>query len=261
MANQFVLVLVLEKTLKIEDEDEEDGKVALNAMRLQIKKHQRFGVFAKPRWMGYFTAMRIKLLFIWSAIIPLFGIMPELRADVLEMQNGDRYSGKVLAVSASTVVLNSEVLGKINVPRNQVASLTFGTNAAGLILAGNAPTNLPSATAATAWANTNVDLSAALRQLGANTNFVGQIRQQMLAGSPEAAGKYDEMVNGLLSGQMNLNDLRQQAQSSAEQLRELKSELGPEAGESLDSYLKVLDGFIKETASQPPDAAPKSTPP
>ena len=87
---------------------------------------------------------------------------------------------------------------------------------------------------------------------------VGQIRQQMLAGSPEATRKYDEMVSGLLSGQLSVGDIRQQAQSAAAQLREMKRELGPEADESLDGYLQVLDSFIKETASEPADAAPKS---
>ena len=167
---------------------------------------------------------------------------PRLRADLVEMQNGDRYSGKVLSVSADTVVLDSEVLGKINVPRKKVASLMFGTNAAAPKAAANiarvsVSTNLPTTASSAALANTNLDLSAAFRNLGANTNFVGQIRQQMLAGSPEAAGKYDEMVNGLMSGELNLNDLRREAKSSADQLRELKRDLGPEAGDSIDAYL------------------------
>ncbi len=121
--------------------------------------------------------MKTKLLLAGLGAIFMFVITPGLRADVLEMQNGDRYSGKVLSVSADTVVLDSEVLGKLNVPRKQVAGLAFGTNAAALRLTDNparvsAPTNLPAATAA-GLANNNVDLSAALRRLGANTNFVG----------------------------------------------------------------------------------------
>jgi hypothetical protein len=207
-------------------------------------------------------AMRIKLRFTWSGMILMLIVAPGLRADVLEMQNGDRYSGKVISVSPDAVVLNSEVVGKITVPRNKVVSLSFGTNAvapgATGKLAQPISTNLSTATAPAAGVNTNVDLSAALRQLGPNTNFVGQIRQQMLAGNPEAARKYDEMVGGLLSGQLNVNDVRQQAQAAAAQLRALKRELGPEADDSLDGYLQVLDSFIKETAHEPADAAPKS---
>jgi hypothetical protein len=206
--------------------------------------------------------MRIKLWFTRSGMILMLLVAPGLRADVLEMQNGDRYSGKVVSVSPDTVELNSEVLGKITVPRNQVVSLSLGTNAGAPKATGNPAqpiaTNLPAATASAAGVNTNVDLSAAFRQLGANTNFVGQIRQQMLAGNPEAARKYDEMVSGLLSGQLNVNDVRQQAQAAAAQLRALKRELGPEADDSLDGYLQVLDSFIAETAHEPTDAAPKS---
>lgn len=198
--------------------------------------------------------MRIKLLFIFTGIVSYFAAASGLRADVLEMQNGDRYSGKVLSVSDDTVVLNSEILGRINVPRNKVVSLKFSASAAGLQLDANhvkpVSTNLPTTIASTSLANTNADLSAALRQLGGDTNFIGQIRQQMLADSPEAGAKFDETVNGLMSGQINLNDLRRQAQSSAEQLRELKRELGPDADESLDAYLKILDAFVNETAGK-----------
>ena len=173
-----------------------------------------------------------------------------LRADVLEMQNGDRYSGQVLAVSASTVVLNSEILGRINVPRSKVAKLTFSGNAAAPQTLGSLPvpavTNLP-AVQPLVLSHTNADLSAALRELGGNTNFIGQIRQQLLAGNPQASAQYDAMVNALLSGQLNLGDLRRQAQASAQQLRDLKRGLGPEADDTLDAYLKILDAFVNET--------------
>jgi hypothetical protein len=52
--------------------------------------------------------------------------------------------------------------------------------------------------------------------------------------------------------------VRQQAQTAAAQLRELKRQLGPEADDSLDGYLQMLDSFIRETANEPADAAPKS---
>jgi hypothetical protein len=186
-----------------------------------------------------------------------FAAAPTLRADQLEMQNGDRYVGKVLSMSADTVVLQSEVLGKINVPRKKVASILIGTNApahkpANVVPQISQPATSPVATPHTALASTNLDLSAALRNLGANTNFIQQIRQQMLsAESPEANDKYNELVNGLLTGQLNLNDIRAQAKSSAEQLRAYKEELGPEVGDSLDVYLKILEGFLSKTGSAP----------
>src|SRR6516164_920474 len=125
--------------------------------------------------------MSTKLRFTRSAIIVTLIVAPGLRADVLEMQNGDRYSGKVISVSPATVVLTNEVLGQITLPRGRVASLSIGTNTtvpkAAVALAQPVSTNLSAVTAPAVVANTNMDLSAAFRQLGANTNFVGQIRQ------------------------------------------------------------------------------------
>ena len=209
--------------------------------------------------------MSAKLRFVSSGIFFIFVAAPLLRADQVEMQNGDRYFGKVLSVSADTVVLESEVLGKINVPRKKVASLAFGTNAAAPkasthVAPVSVPTNLPTAASLAALASTNADLSAAFRNLGANTNFVRQIREQMLAGSPEAASNYDELVSGLMSGKLNMNDLRREAKSSADQLRALKRDLGPEAGVSLNAYLEVLDNFLKETAAEPTGATPAPQP-
>jgi len=206
--------------------------------------------------------MRLKLQF--CGLLLMLAMVPALRADVLEMQNGDRYSGKVLGMSADFVVLNSEVLGKINVPRSKVANLAFSTNAAASGAAVNLPrpvsTNLSIVVSGPTVANTNADLAAAFQQLGGDTNFVGQIRNQMFAGNPQAAAKYDELVNGLMTGQINMNDLRKQAQASAEQLRELKREM-PEAAESFDAYLQVLDSFVNETANEPSGAAPQSRSP
>jgi len=200
--------------------------------------------------------MKSRLLYVLFGAVFMFLAAPRVRADVLEMQNGDRYSGKVLSVSADTVVLESEVLGKVVVPRKKVASVTLGTAAAALKAATNvAPiaisTNLPVAMPVAVLANTNLDLSAAFRNLGTNKNFIGQIRQQLLGDNPAASSNYDELVSGLMSGKLNMDDLRRQAKSSADQLRQLKQELGPDAGDAIDAYLSVLDNFLKETADNP----------
>jgi hypothetical protein len=191
----------------------------------------------------------------YSVIVLAAGIS-RLSADEVGMQNGDRYFGQVLSVSSDTVVMNSEMLGKIKVPRRLVITLVMGANPASTVSSSRADVitgtkNLPTVApvdSSLAGVKTNVDLAAAFQKLGANgTNFVGQIRDQMLAGSPEAAGKYDEMANGLMNGSLNLNDVRQQARASADQLRALKQQLGPDADQSLDAYLEVLDNFLKET--------------
>jgi len=219
--------------------------------------------FANCSPVGYFPAMRIKLLLAVSGMIFIF---VSSHADVVEMQNGDRYVGKVLSVSPDSVVLESQMLGKIIVPRKNVSGLAFGTNAvapkaAASVAPVSAPTNFPAVPSLAGTTGTNADLPAAFRNLAGDTNFVAQIRQQMLAGNPAATAKYDEMVNGLLDGSLNMADLRREAQADAEQLRQLKSDLGPDAGDSIDAYLDVLDDFLKDSDSAAPtNAAAASRP-
>src|SRR6516225_2955583 len=66
--------------------------------------------------------MSLKLLFAGAGMVLILFATPGLRADVLEMQNGDRYSGKVISVTPDTVVLTNEMLGKITVLRGKVAN-------------------------------------------------------------------------------------------------------------------------------------------
>jgi hypothetical protein len=180
------------------------------------------------------------------------------RADQLQMLNGDRYTGKILSMSSNSIVLESDVLGKLTLPRNRVSTVMFGATTA----TNAAPPVSAAATAAASSPNsaaTNNDLSAALRNLGANTNFIEQVRQQMLTGAdPAASQKYDELVGGLMSGKMNLNDLRNEAKASIDQINQLKRELGPQADSSLDSYLSILQNFVNET---PPAAVGTNSPP
>ena len=59
------------------------------------------------------------------------------------------------------------------------------------------------------------DMTADLRNLGANTNVIEQIRKQFLADAgPEANNKYDELVGGLLSGKIDMAGLQAEAKSA-----------------------------------------------
>lgn len=214
---------------------------------IRLQSPARFAPRVRPlairRPLGYRAPMRGKLLLIWFGVVFLPCISPSLQADQVEMQNGDRYFGKVKSVSSDIVVLDSEILGTIKVPRRKVVTLTFGANSApaskttNSLAAVPAAPRVPNPGSSTSLAITNMDL-------------VRQIRDQMLAGSPAASAKYDELVNGLLNGKLNLDDIRRQAASTLTQTRALQRELGPEAGESLDFYLDVLDQFLKETAGE-----------
>jgi hypothetical protein len=184
------------------------------------------------------------------------------RADQIEMQNGDRYFGKVLAMTNSTLVVQSEILGTISVPREKVLHISLGavslTNSAfGSGLAGKpmlpsgkkplvAAAPAPTPTGANALAATASQESSDQKQL------IQQIQDEFLGGAdPAAKAKYNEMVNGFLSGKVNLGDIRAQAKAAADQLRAARKDLGEDAGFALDGYLTILDSFLKETASTP----------
>jgi hypothetical protein len=188
-------------------------------------------------------------LAVWAACILTFAAS-DLSADQLQMQNGDHYSGKVLSLTSNSIVFENDVLGKVTLPRDKVSSLTIGTNPA--TNTASAVPNFTTPTRRTANISaTNTDVTAALRRLGANTNFIEQVRQQMLTGAnPAASQKYDEMVSGLMTGKLNANDIRNEAKKGIEQIHQLKTELGPEADASLDSYLTILESFVNETEPQ-----------
>jgi hypothetical protein len=178
-----------------------------------------------------------------------------LCADQVEMQNGDRYAGTVLSLDVTNVVLRSEVLGRVSLPRSQVAHITLGsvarTNAARL----RAPsTNELSRSLRGSAARTNSELAALLRQLNGDTNSLRQVQEQVLGGAgPEANQKFNQMLGDLTSGKMTISDLRAQAKAVADQVRGQRSELNGELGGLLDGYMSILDDFLEQTA--PPEGA------
>jgi hypothetical protein len=175
--------------------------------------------------------------------------------DLVEMQNGDRYVGRVLSLDPGTLVVQSDVLGTVTLPRGKVAHITFGpagTNSA-KPAAASSPFRGPLARQTNTASN-----GVAVRQIGANTNLVQQVRQQFLGDAgPEANAKFNELMGGLMTGKLTVADIRVQAKSAADQLRSLKGEMGQSAGPELDSYLAILDKFLAESA--PAGAASTNT--
>jgi len=172
------------------------------------------------------------------------------RADIVEMVNGDRYVGKVQSMNADTLVLQNEVLGTVQLPRGKVAQITLGAVRRGGGGAGPASPAVPRASVApAAGGSASTNAIAGMSELAGHSNLIQQVQRQFMAGAgPEANQKFDELLNGLMSGKLSMDDLRAQAQSAADQLRELKRQGGQEAGLATDTYLTILDQFLKETA-------------
>ena len=161
------------------------------------------------------------------------------RADQVLMQNGDRYNGKVVSVSPTNVVFQSDVLGTVSLSRGKVANLIMGAAATNSVVTAPAPAT-----------NSASDLSAAMRQLGNQSNLVNHVRAQFLAAAgPEANQQFERMLNDLSTGKMSIADLRAQARNAANQLRELEKEAGEDSTGTMGLYLSILDSFLAETES------------
>jgi len=217
------------------------------------------GMFMRSSFLHRSGCLLLRLLVTSCSLACLLCLpLSSSAADLVEMKNGDRYVGKILSMDTNQVVLLSDVLGKITLPREKVANLNLGsvlTNARPKTQA--AATNLSPASVPVT--NGTTDLAGAFRTLGTNQNALKSIRQQyLLEAGPEANAKFDELLGGVMSGKVSMNDLRNQAKSAADQLRQFKRELGNDAGSELDGYLAILDHFLDETK---PNTVSTSPPP
>jgi hypothetical protein len=170
------------------------------------------------------------------------------RGDTVELVNGDRYSGTVISVNLTNVTLQSEVQGEVRLSRAKVARIIFRDIAATHLIL---PSQPAPAISAAPGATKPGDPARQLRGQGADTNTIAELRKQVLTGAgPEAARQFNEMVWGLMGGSLKVGDLRKQAQQTIDQVEASREELGPEVGEVLDGYLKILRGFTQEVEAE-----------
>lgn len=222
-----------------------------------------------------FTRFAIAMALVAAAMLPA-------KADVIELINGDHYRGKVVVMDSNYVVFNSEIQGQVHLPRIKVAQITFvevppriartnaasATTAATLAAAPNvapgvaAPIILsgpgtPTAGAPVVAAPVTIPASGAsaeevvaqMRREGVQPQLINQVQEQIFGKvSPEASQKFEEIMSGLMAGQISVQDLRKQAQTAIQQAREAKKDLGGDAGEMLDGYIGILEKFVNESA-------------
>ena len=171
-------------------------------------------------------------------------------ADEIVMQNGDHYYGKVMSLTTNSLLLQSEMLGNVNLPRAKVRLVTFGVNAPANSARSTPLAGTSSRLSVPVNTNKTSDLSTALRSLTADTNLIRQIQADYLnAAAPEANQKFNQTLSGLASGKLTINDIRAEASTAADELRAFKRELGEDAGGEIDGYLDVLERFLHETDS------------
>ena len=196
------------------------------------------------RHKGHFANAALRSL---AGTLIFLGTMASLRADQVEMQNGDRYVGKVLSLNANTLVVQNEVLGVVRIPRDKVATITLVPGSVAIQTSGGP---LPPVINGRPPVPTNAapEIASPFRDLAAHTNLIKKIQSQFLSDAgPEANKKFEEMLNGLMTGKLNMDDLRAQAQTAADQIRAAKREGGEDPGFAADTYLAILDQFLKAT--------------
>ena len=162
----------------------------------------------------------------------LLFFIPLVRSDVIECDNGDRYHGKVLSMDEKKVVLKNEITGTLNIPRARIVSLSFRDQAT---------------TPTTAKASTATAPVSPAKQLESATAIQQVQNDYLSSATPEANRMYNEMVQSLMSGQLNMADLRNKAQTTLQELKSLQKELGDdETAQLLNSYGAILESFLKQ---------------
>lgn len=204
-----------------------------------------------------------------------FLIVSPLNADVIQLDNGDTLNCKILSVTAKEVTIESDALGKVTLPREKVTAIVLGDSLpkdkpkkpAGAKAAdgkeGETPLEIierlapkdfgPKAVAdleknAVPAANPD-DVIDQLRREGVDP-ALREALQLRLPGftAPEVQTYFNDTVDGLITGRLNLKDIRKDAMNAHTQLKELRDDLGPDAA-ALDGYLGILEGFLKNTES------------
>jgi hypothetical protein len=174
----------------------------------------------------------------------LTGVVLNAVADTIEMRNGDRYVGKVVAIDDAHIKLKNENLGVLQIDRQKVTTIHLGDAVA---TASAVP-----ADSATATTNAVAGVKPTASASETGQAVIDAVRSQFLgAAGPEANQLFNNAAQGVLSGKTTVGDIRSQAQSAANEIRKLQKELGGE-GDALDGYLSILDHFLSETRTVAP---------
>ncbi len=183
-------------------------------------------------------------------------------ADSIELANGDVLHGTVLSLDAKELKLQSETLGEVKFPRAKIAAIHLGDKKpAPAPTAAGAVADKPVAPAP----GTAQDAIRQLQQSGVDAGTMKLIEQALpvFGASPDAKKYFTDRVEGLISGDIDIGAIREDAQKVVDELEGLKQDLGPQTAPALDPYLGILKRFLRETApggGQPAEIAPRKKP-
>jgi hypothetical protein len=180
------------------------------------------------------------------------------RADLLELVNGDHYSGIVVEMTRTNLEFQSDIQGLVKIPRDKIAKITLRESVAkpaASIPATNSPATTKSAVSADA-------VIQQMRAQGVDPNMMNQIQQQILGQSnPEATRMFNNTMSGLMSGSISVEDIRAQARKAIQDIQAARKDLGGDSAmnDLLNGYADILQKFVSETDA-PTTAATVATP-
>ena len=210
----------------------------------------------------------------WALPALILGTSPAW-ADTIELINGDRVQGTVQNLNDSSLQLSSELLGDLSVPRDRIRVIYFG--AAPPVVKTSPPAAAGAASAETPEAliekltgksvappggasGGNQEILNQLQKQGLDAGAISEVQKTFpLLAVPEVGAHFQKNLSGLMSGSLDIQDIRKQAIEARDMLNDLKQDLGPEAA-ALNGYLGILDRFIKETGSTEESPSHDATP-
>jgi hypothetical protein len=172
------------------------------------------------------------------------------RAETIYLINGDQIQAKVVSLDSQSLSLHSDILGTLSIPRSKIARIDFvqlQKTAANRSTpqGGQAPTTRQAAQPSLP------STIPGILNAGDQDQLIQQVQQQLLTtAGPEANEMYQQLVQGVMAGSVNVPKLKSMAQDTVNQIEELKAELGEDVGFALDGYLGILKGFIQKAKRQ-----------
>jgi hypothetical protein len=189
------------------------------------------------------------------------------RADSVELVNGDVINGKVVSLDDRELRLTSDIHGELSIRRDKVAAIALGERKLTRSIGAGAASGRASTSVAVPVAPGSAeDVVRQLRAQGLNVDQVGDLQKQLpLLKEPAVKKYFDDTVQGLIKGDINVGDVRKEAVRVREEYRKTAKSLGPEGEKALEQalggYLQVLDKFIRETEPKKEEAAQQPTGP
>jgi hypothetical protein len=189
--------------------------------------------------------------------------------DKVYLLNSDQLNGKVVSLNDKELILKSDTLGEIKIPREKIMTIHLGEVKIPYQMYPEPPTfnALPYPTLAPTTLQPSAEkqrepgLEDIFKKLQNSKELSGNIEK--LEGEfpllmvPEVRKYFDDTVGGLITGEVSIESLRKQAIEARNQVKELEAELGPQGADALKPYMSILDKFIRESEKSPSKTLPK----